>query len=120
MAIESKHPETLSLHGVGAPMRPMAPVAVPIYQTTSYQFHDTEHAANLFALKEMARFTRALAIRRTGVLESRLAALEAASRRWRSLGAGGSAFACKSRARRRQYRSRPIYMAALTICSPIL
>ena len=32
--------------------------AVPIYQTTSYQFRDTEHAANLFALKSWATSTR--------------------------------------------------------------
>ena len=51
-------------------------VAVPIYQTTSYQFHDTEHAANLFALKEMGKIYTRIGNPTTGVLESRLAALE--------------------------------------------
>ncbi|MBT5373636.1 MAG: bifunctional O-acetylhomoserine aminocarboxypropyltransferase/cysteine synthase, partial [Rhodospirillaceae bacterium] len=48
-----KNPETLVLHG-GDYRSDSATnaVAVPIYQTTSYQFDSTEHASNLFALKE--------------------------------------------------------------------
>ena len=45
--------ETLALHA-GPRMDPTTgAVAVPIYQTTAYQFRDTEHAANLFSLKEL-------------------------------------------------------------------
>ena len=44
--------ETLVLHGGQAPDPTTGSRAVPIYQTTSYQFRDTEHAANLFSLKE--------------------------------------------------------------------
>jgi len=53
------HPETLALHGGYRADPTTGAVAVPIYQTTSYQFRDTEHAANLFALKELGNiYTR--------------------------------------------------------------
>ncbi len=76
MAIESTHPETLALHAGWRADATNGAVAVPIYQTTSYQFHDTEHAANLFALKEMGQIYTRIGNPTTGVLESRLAALE--------------------------------------------
>ena len=48
-----KHPETIGLHGSDYRADPTTTaVAVPIYQTTSYQFKNAEHAANLFGLKE--------------------------------------------------------------------
>ena len=48
-----KHPETIGLHGSDYRADPATTsVAVPIYQTTSYQFKNAEHAANLFGLKE--------------------------------------------------------------------
>ncbi len=50
--------------------------AVPIYQTTSYQFRDTEHAANLFALKEFGNIYTRIMNPTTDVLEQRLASLE--------------------------------------------
>ena len=52
-------PETLAVHG-GQEVDPVTGSrAVPIYQTTSYVFRDTEHAANLFALKELGNiYTR--------------------------------------------------------------
>jgi O-acetylhomoserine (thiol)-lyase len=50
--------------------------AVPIYQTTSYQFRDTEHAANLFALKETGNIYTRIMNPTTDVLEQRLASLE--------------------------------------------
>jgi len=50
--------------------------AVPIYQTTSYQFRNTEHAANLFALKELGNIYTRLMNPTTDVLEQRIAALE--------------------------------------------
>jgi O-acetylhomoserine (thiol)-lyase len=50
--------------------------AVPIYQTTSYQFRDTQHAANLFALKEAGNIYTRIMNPTTDVLEQRLADLE--------------------------------------------
>ena len=59
MATESKHPETIVLHAGYRSDPATNAVAVPIYQTTSYQFRDTEHAANLFGLKELGNiYTR--------------------------------------------------------------
>ena len=47
-----KNPETIALHGGDYRSDPATTaVAVPIYRTTSYQFNNTDHAANLFALK---------------------------------------------------------------------
>nr|WP_302054169.1 PLP-dependent transferase [Sphingomonas tagetis] len=51
-------------------------VVPPIYQTTSYQFRDAEHAANLFALKELGNIYTRLGNPTTDVLEQRIAALE--------------------------------------------
>jgi O-acetylhomoserine (thiol)-lyase len=62
MTTDSKHPETLVLHG-GTYRKDTATnaVAVPIYQTTAYEFDSTEHASNLFALKELGNiYTRIL------------------------------------------------------------
>ena len=50
--------------------------AVPIYQTTSYVFKDTEHAADLFALKEFGNIYTRLMNPTTDVVEKRIAALE--------------------------------------------
>lgn len=50
--------------------------AVPIYQTTSYVFHDTDHAANLFALKETGNIYTRIMNPTTDVFEQRIAALE--------------------------------------------
>ncbi len=50
--------------------------AVPIYQTTSYQFKDTDHAANLFALKEFGNIYTRIMNPTTDVLEQRIADLE--------------------------------------------
>jgi O-acetylhomoserine (thiol)-lyase len=55
----TQRPETLALHAGWRSDPTTGAVAVPIYQTTSYQFHNTEHAANLFALKELGNiYTR--------------------------------------------------------------
>jgi len=76
MTVTSSHPETQVLH-VGYRADPATnAVAVPIYQTTSYQFRDTEHAANLFALTEIGNVYTRLSNPTTDVLEQRLAALE--------------------------------------------
>ena len=51
--------ETLSLHAGQTPDPATGARAVPIYQTSSFVFNDTEHAANLFALKEFGNiYTR--------------------------------------------------------------
>ena len=76
MKIETKHAETLALHAGWRADEATGAVAVPIYQTTSYQFRDTEHAANLFALKELGNIYTRIGNPTTGVLEARLAALE--------------------------------------------
>ena len=73
---ETKHrPETIALH-LGHEIDPTGARAVPIYQTTSYVFRDTDHAANLFALKEFGNIYTRIMNPTTDVLEKRLAALE--------------------------------------------
>jgi O-acetylhomoserine (thiol)-lyase len=76
MAIDSKHAETLALHAGWRADASTGAVAVPIFQTTSYQFRDTEHAANLFALKELGHIYTRIGNPTTAVLEDRLAAIE--------------------------------------------
>ncbi len=69
-------PDTIVLHA-GAEADPTTGArAVPIYQTTSYQFKDTEHAANLFGLKEFGNIYTRLMNPTTDVLEKRITALE--------------------------------------------
>ena len=68
--------ETLALHGGQEPDPTTGSRAVPIYQTTSYQFKDTEHAANLFGLKEFGNIYTRLMNPTTDVLEKRIALLE--------------------------------------------
>jgi O-acetylhomoserine (thiol)-lyase len=70
------HPETLALHAGWRRDSATNAVAVPIYQTTSYQFDSAEHAANLFALKEFGNIYTRIMNPTTDVLEKRLAALE--------------------------------------------
>ncbi|WP_245835392.1 O-acetylhomoserine aminocarboxypropyltransferase/cysteine synthase family protein [Thalassospira mesophila] len=73
---DSKHPETIVLHAGYRADPTTGSVAVPIYQTTSYQFRDTEHAANLFALKELGNIYTRLTNPTNDVLEQRITALE--------------------------------------------
>lgn len=68
--------ETLSLHAGQVPDPTTGSRAVPIYQTTSYVFKSTEHAANLFALKEFGNIYTRLMNPTTDVFEQRMAALE--------------------------------------------
>lgn len=68
--------ETLALHGGQEPDPATGSRAVPIYQTTSYQFKSTEHAANLFGLKEFGNIYTRLMNPTTDVLEKRIAVLE--------------------------------------------
>ncbi|MFT6581152.1 MAG: O-acetylhomoserine (thiol)-lyase [Alphaproteobacteria bacterium] len=72
----SKHPETIVLHA-GYRCDPTTnAVAVPIYQTTSFQFDSAEHASNLFALKELGNIYTRIMNPTNDVLEKRLTALE--------------------------------------------
>jgi O-acetylhomoserine (thiol)-lyase len=68
--------ETLALHGGQEPDPTTGSRAVPIYQTTSYQFKNTEHAANLFGLKEFGNIYTRLMNPTNDVLEKRVAALD--------------------------------------------
>ena len=69
------HPETLALHA-GYRKDETNAVAVPIHQTTSYQFDSTEHAENLFALKEFGNIYSRIMNPTCDVLEKRIAAME--------------------------------------------
>ena len=76
MTEKTLHPETLALHAGWRADPATGAVAPPIVQTTSYQFRDTEHAANLFALKELGNIYTRIGNPTTDVLEQRIAALE--------------------------------------------
>ncbi len=93
------HLETLALHAGQQADSDTLSRAVPIYQTTSYCFKDTDHAANLFALKEFGNIYTRLMNPTTDVLEKRLAALEG--------GVGGLAFSSGQSA---------IYVSIFNIC----
>jgi O-acetylhomoserine (thiol)-lyase len=71
-----KRPETIVLHGGWRADAETGAVAVPIYQTTSYQFRDTQHAENLFALSELGNIYTRIMNPTNDVLEKRLAELE--------------------------------------------
>jgi O-acetylhomoserine (thiol)-lyase len=68
--------ETLQIHAGQEPDPVTHSRAVPIYQTTSYNFRDSQHGANLFALKEFGNIYTRLMNPTTDVLEKRIAALE--------------------------------------------
>jgi O-acetylhomoserine (thiol)-lyase len=70
--------ETISLHGGHAPDSVTNSRAVPVYRTSSFVFNSTEHAANLFALKELGNIYTRLMNPTTDVLEKRVALLEGA------------------------------------------
>ncbi|HJO88898.1 MAG TPA: PLP-dependent transferase [Alphaproteobacteria bacterium] len=76
MSVESTHQETIVLHAGHRKDETTNAVAVPIYQTTSYQFDNTEHAGNLFALKEFGNIYTRIMNPTCDVLEQRLTALE--------------------------------------------
>src|SRR3984885_13560229 len=73
---QKQRTETLALHAGWRADPSTGAVAVPIYQTTSYQFRDTDHAANLFALKELGNIYTRIMNPTNDVLEKRIAALE--------------------------------------------
>ena len=74
--VDSKNPETQVLHAGWRNDPTTGSVAVPIHQTTSYQFNDTDHAASLFSLSELGNIYTRLMNPTTDVLEQRVAALE--------------------------------------------
>src|SRR5512136_490275 len=76
MSKPTKKLATLALHAGQAPDPTTGARAVPIYQTTSYVFKSTDHAANLFALKEFGNIYTRIMNPTTDVFEQRIAALE--------------------------------------------
>ncbi|QQS13877.1 MAG: O-acetylhomoserine aminocarboxypropyltransferase/cysteine synthase [Rhodospirillales bacterium] len=76
MPTDSKHPETIVLHSGYRSDAATGAVAVPIHQTTSFQFRDTQHAANLFSLTELGPIYSRIGNPTCDVLEARVAALE--------------------------------------------
>ena len=68
--------ETLQLHAGQEPDSSTNARAVPIYQTTSYTFDNSEHAADLFALKKFGNIYTRIMNPTTDVFEKRIAALE--------------------------------------------
>ncbi len=76
MADKKLQPETLALHAGQKPDSATTARAVPIYQTTSYVFHDANHAARLFALEEPGNIYTRIMNPTTDVFEQRVAALE--------------------------------------------
>ena len=100
MTVKSTNPETIVLHAGYRADPATGAVAVPIYQTTSYQFRDTEHAANLFALKELGNIYTRIMNPTTAVLEQRVAELEGGVAALAlSSGQAASAFALQNVAR---------------------
>src|SRR5215468_6215225 len=76
MIVKSKNPETVVLHAGPRSDYATGAVAVPIFQTTSYEFRSTEHAANLFALKDFGNIYSRIMNPTCDALEQRVAALE--------------------------------------------
>lgn len=75
-----RRPDTLAIHaGQENPDVATGARAVPIYQTSSYVFKDTEHAANLFALKEFGNIYTRIMNPTNDVFEKRVAAIEGGS-----------------------------------------
>ena len=92
--------ETLALHAGWRADPATGSVAVPIYQTTSYQFQSAEHAANLFALKELGNIYTRIMNPTADVLEKRVAALEGGAAALAvASGQAASAFAIQNLAR---------------------
>ncbi|MET3599952.1 O-acetylhomoserine aminocarboxypropyltransferase [Martelella mangrovi] len=79
--METREPgfSTLSIHAGAAPDSATNARATPIYQTTSYVFNDSDHAAALFGLQEFGNIYTRITNPTTAVLEERVAALEGGS-----------------------------------------
>ncbi len=72
----TQHPETLALHAGWRRDEATTAVAVPIYQTTSFQFDSAEHAANLFGLKQLGNIYTRIMNPTNDAFEKRIAAVE--------------------------------------------
>jgi O-acetylhomoserine (thiol)-lyase len=70
------HPETIAVHAGWRSDEATGAVAVPIYQTTAFQFDSSDHASNLFALKELGNIYTRIMNPTSDALEKRVAALE--------------------------------------------
>ena len=79
MTRQSANPETLALHAGCRADATTGAVAVPIYQTTSCRFRDTEHASKLFALEELGNIYTRIMNPICDMLEQRISALEGAA-----------------------------------------
>lgn len=100
MSERKLHPETLALHAGWRADPATGAVAPPIYQTTSYQFRDTAHAADLFALKELGNIYTRIGNPTVDILEQRIAALEGGAAALAvASGQAASAFALQNLAR---------------------
>src|SRR5271167_1312104 len=100
MPTQSQNAETIVLHAGYRSDPTTTAVAVPIYQTTSYQFNSTEHAANLFALKELGNIYTRIGNPTNDILEKRVAAIEGGVAALAvSSGQAASAFAIQNLAR---------------------
>ena len=100
MSSKPRHPETLALHAGWRADPTTGSVAVPIHQTTAYQFRDTEHASNLFALKELGNIYTRIMNPTNDVLEKRIAEIEGGVAALAvSSGQSASAFAIQNIAR---------------------
>jgi O-acetylhomoserine (thiol)-lyase len=96
----SHKPETQVLHAGYRADPSTGAVAVPIYQTTSYQFRDTDHASALFSLAELGNIYTRIGNPTTDVLEQRVAALEGGAAALAvSSGQAASAFAIQNLAK---------------------
>src|SRR5512147_1136926 len=76
MSISSKNLRTQALHAGQPPDPTTGARAVPLYQTTSFVLKDSDHAANLFALKEFWNIYTRIMNPTTDVFEQRMAAIE--------------------------------------------
>ena len=89
--------ETIVLHGGHRRDETTTSVAVPIYQTTSYQFDDTEHAAKLFSLQELGNIYTRIMNPTNAVLEERMTKIEGGAAAMAvSSGQAASAFAIQN------------------------
>ncbi|HWQ10125.1 MAG TPA: PLP-dependent transferase, partial [Holophaga sp.] len=76
MTASTYRPETIALHGGQAPDPTTLSLGVPVHRTSSYVFKNTEHAANLFALKELGNIYTRIGNPTQDVLEQRISQLE--------------------------------------------
>ncbi len=112
--------ETLAIHAGYSPEATTKAVTVPIYQTTSYTFDNTQHGADLFDLKVQGNIYTRIMNPTTAVLEQRLAALEGGIGAL-ALASGMAAITMPSKRLQKRETTLPpsqLYMAGRTIYLP--